>query len=115
MKAYREEVLEAAGRKARNWKRMGRSEDGEPERGLNDSGKIIFSFAEFLEEAGLSVMGLSRHLGELEELGCVRKTGVNGKRVYEMQKVPSVEELVVESLVNHLGAINCNSFVRSES
>jgi len=27
--AYREEVLEAAGRKARNWKRMGKSENRE--------------------------------------------------------------------------------------
>ena len=43
-------------------------------------------FTELLEEAGLSVMGLFRHLGELEELGCVRKTRINGKRVYEMQK-----------------------------
>ena len=29
MNAYREEVLEAAGRKARNWKRMGKSENRE--------------------------------------------------------------------------------------
>ena len=115
MKAYRKEVLETAGRKARNRKRMGKSENGEPEKDLNDPSKITFSFTELLEETSLSAMGLTRHLGELEELGYVRKTRINGKRVYEMQKIPSVEELIIESLVNHLGAINCNPFVRSES
>ena len=50
-------------------------------------------------------MGLTKHLGELEELGYVRKTRINGKRVYEMQKIPSVEELIIESLVNHLGQL----------
>ena len=60
------------------------------------------SFTELLEETSLSAMGLTRHLGELEELGYVRKTRINGKRVYEIQKIPSVEELVIESLVDHL-------------
>ena len=94
---------------------MGKSENREPEKDLKDPGKITFSFTELLEETNLSAMGLTRHLGELEELGYVRKTRIIGKRVYEMQKIPSVEELVIESLVNHLGAINCNPFVRSES
>ena len=115
MKAYRKEVLETAGRRQGTRKGWVGLKTENQKKILKILARSPLSFTELLEETNLSAMGLTRHLGELEELGYVRKTRINGKRVYEMQKIPSVEELIIESLVNHLGAINCNPFGRSEN
>ena len=61
------------------------------------------TFTELKKEMGFTDMGIARHLRELEELGYVRKTRKGKKRVYEIQDIPNVEELIVEALMKHLG------------
>ena len=61
------------------------------------------TFSELKKEMGFTDMGIARHLRELEELGYVRKTRIGKKRVYEIQDIPNIEELIVEALMNHLG------------
>ena len=61
------------------------------------------TFSEIKKEMGFTDMGVARHLRELEELGYVRKARKGKKRVYEIQDIPNVEELIVEALMKHLG------------
>ena len=61
------------------------------------------TFSELKKEMGFTDMGIARHLRELEEIGYIRKTRKDKKRVYEIQDIPNVEELIVEALMKHLG------------
>jgi len=65
--------------------------------------KSPLSFTKLREKTNLSPMGLTRHLRELENLGYIKRTRINNKRVYAIQEIPTVEELIIEALVNHLG------------
>ena len=65
--------------------------------------KSPLTFTEVKKGMGFTDMGTARHLRELEELGYVRKARIGKKRVYEIQDIPNVEELIVEALMKHLG------------
>lgn len=62
------------------------------------------TFSELLKEVGLSPMGLTKHLHELEELGQIRLIIHEKKRAYVVvtEKI-SLEDLILEELMKDVG------------
>lgn len=114
MKTYRKKVLETARRKQGIRKGLISLKTENQKKILTILARSPLNFTELVEETKLSGMGLTRHLRELEKLGYVRKTRINEKRVYEIQEIPAVEELVVEALVNHLGQLTAIRLLEAE-
>ena len=104
MKTYRKKVLEEATRKQGLTKGRISVKELNQNKILTILAKQPLNLSKLQQETNLSRMGLFRNLRELEMSGYIKITrDRNGKRVYEIQKIPNVEELIVEALMKHLG------------